>query len=62
MLLCLTGDCFPLGCSWLEKEVGLEYSLSESRLDGLAGLVAELLSEGGAVRQYIVMPSIGYSL
>ena len=56
---CLVGDCFPLGGSWLEKDVGFEYSLCESRLGGLAGLVAELRSDGGSVRQNMVMPSIG---
>ena len=28
------GDCFALGGSWLDNEVGLESSLCESRLDG----------------------------
>ena len=59
---CLTGDCFPLGGSWLENEVGFEYSLCESRLRGLVGLVPELRSDGASVRQNIVMPSVGYSL
>jgi hypothetical protein len=56
---CFTGETFPLGGSWLENDVGLEYSLFESRLDGLARLGAELLSEGGPVRHNMVIPSIG---
>jgi len=52
----------PLASSWLEKEVGLEYSLWESRLEGLIGLAAELRSDGGAVRHSMVIPSVGYSL
>jgi hypothetical protein len=57
---CFVGEVFPLGGSWLEKEVGLEYSLLESRLDGLARLTAELRSEGGPVRHSMVIPSCGY--
>jgi hypothetical protein len=61
---CFVGDCFPLGGSKLDMDVGLEYSLCESRLRGRDGLAAELRSDvdGGAVRQYMVMPSLGYSL
>src|SRR5579862_6293009 len=58
----LTRDCLPLGTSWLDMEVGFEYSLCESRLEGRAGLAAELRSDGGPVRQYMVIPSGGYSL
>jgi hypothetical protein len=56
---CFIGDVFPLGGSWLENDVGFEYSLWESRLEGLAGLCAELLSDGGPVLQNIVIPSSG---
>lgn len=58
----LVGDCLALGGSWLEKEVGLEHSLCESRLDGRYALVAELRSDGGPVRQNMVIPSVGYEL
>jgi hypothetical protein len=57
---CLTGDVIPLGGSILEKDVGLEYSLRESLLEGRAEVMAELRSEGGPVRQSMVIPSIGY--
>ncbi len=57
----MIGDVLPLGGSRLEKDVGFEYSLLSSRLEGLApGLCAELLSDGGPVLQSIVIPSIGY--
>jgi hypothetical protein len=57
----LTGDCLMLGAgSWLENEEGLEMSLwLSSRLEGRYALVAELLSDGGPVRQNIVIPSVG---
>ena len=51
---CFTG----LGGSILEKEVGLEYSLRESLLEGLAEFRPER-SEGGPVRHSMVMPSMG---
>lgn len=56
---CFTGETIPLGGSTLEKEAGLEYSLRESLLEGRAEVIAELRSEGGPVRQSIVMPSMG---
>ena len=46
----------------LEKDVGFEYSLWESRLAGLTGLWTELRSDCPSVRQNIVIPSAGYSL
>lgn len=48
--------------STLDIEVGLDTSLWESRLEGRYALVAELRSEGGPVRQNIVIPSFGYEL
>lgn len=61
-LVGFVGDCFPLGGSWLDNDVGFEISLCESRLEGLYALVPELRSEGGPVRQNIVIPSVGYEL
>lgn len=56
---CFTGDALPLVGAMLDREVGLEYSLCESRLEGLAETTCELRSDGGPVRQSMVMPSIG---
>ena len=56
---CFVGEVFPLGGSMLENEVGMEYSLRESLLEGLPEVCAELRSDAGPVRQSIVMPSMG---
>jgi hypothetical protein len=55
----LPGDAEPLGGSMLENDVGFEYSLCESLLEGRAGLGMVLRSEGGPMRQNWVMPSVG---
>ncbi|KAL1844698.1 hypothetical protein VTK73DRAFT_2000 [Phialemonium thermophilum] len=64
----LTGEVLPLGGSWLEKDVGFEYSLWESRLEGLSDDGALLRSDpvgrrsaavGREGRQSMVMPSSG---